>query len=185
MGARATGRLPAIGTRCAYAAPMRTRRGLTVAPVRNGRGIVALRPFRAGALVCRIGGRIVDSAELWRWWDRDPRRAANCLRFDEYRYLDPGQGLGAFLNHSCRPNTLIARSGRFLELRASRAIPRGAEVTNDYSTLIGPDDTWTMRCNCGERGCRRVVGRFDRVPAAVLRSYRNSDAVPAFLWDLV
>jgi hypothetical protein len=163
---------------------MRLPRGLTVAPVRNGRGIVAVRPFRAGALVCRIGGRLVDSSELWRWWDRDPRRAANCLRFDADRYLDPGEGIGAFLNHSCRPNTRIAPVGRFLELRALGPIPAGAEVTNDYSTLLGPDDVWTMRCNCGERGCRRTVRRVDRLSAATHRRYRAFRMVPAFIWAL-
>ena len=164
---------------------MRWPAGLTVSPVRNGLGIVATRGFRPGERVCRIGGRIVDSRELWRWWDRDPRRAANCLRFDAERYMDPGKAIGAFLNHSCRPNTLIARVGRFLELRAFRRIPAGVEVTNDYSTLIGPDDVWTMRCNCGERGCRGRIGRFDRTPAAVQRGYKTYNAVPAFLWDLV
>jgi hypothetical protein len=156
-----------------------------VAPVRNGRGIVALRDFPVGSVVCRIGGRIVDSSVLWRWWDRQPQRAANCLRFDEERYLEPGRGIGAFLNHSCRPNTLIERSGRFLVVRALRPIVAGQEVTNDYSTLIGPDDVWTMRCNCGERGCRRTIRRLDRLPAARLKSYRASGAIPAFLLQML
>ena len=163
---------------------MRAHPGLTVAPVRNGRGIVATRAFPTGAMVCRIGGRIVDADELWGWWERTPQRAANCMRFDADRYLYPGQGLGAFLNHSCRPNTLIERSGRFLVLRALCPIPAGTEVTNDYSTLIGPDDVWTMRCNCGERGCRRKVGRVDRLPALVLRRYRAAGVIPAFILDL-
>lgn len=164
---------------------MRTPAGLTVATVRNGRGIVAVRHFRRGELVCRIGGRIVGASKLWTWWDRTPQRAANCLRFDRDRYLDPGQGIGAFLNHSCRPNTTIAPMGRFLELRALRSIPPGAEVTNDYSTLIGPDDVWTMRCNCGERGCRRRIARVDRLPSAILKHYRSCGAVPPFILDLV
>lgn len=163
---------------------MRFPSGLTVAPVRNGLGIVAARGFRAGERVCRIGGRIVTPAALWRWWDRDPRRAANCLRFGPEHYLDPGQGIGAFLNHSCRPNTRIERSGRFLVLRAIRVIPAGTEVTNDYSTLIGPDDVWTMRCNCGERGCRGRVGRVDRLPACVQRRYRTLGAIPGFILEL-
>lgn len=162
---------------------MREHPGLTVAPVRNGRGIVALRSFRKGETVCRIGGRIVGARVLWRWWDRDPQRAANCLRFDADRYLDPGRGIGAFLNHSCRPNTLIERSGRLLVLRALTAIPTGREVTNDYSTLIGADDCWTMRCNCGERACRGRIGRFDRLPPARLRHYRACGAIPAFLLE--
>ena len=66
-------------------------------------------------------------------------------------------------------------------LRAIRAIRAGDEVTHDYSTLLGADDVWTMRCNCGERGCRGTVRRFDALPAATLRRYLALGAIPAFI----
>ena len=53
---------------------------LTVRPVRNGEGIVALKPFAPGATVCTIRGRIVTPQTVWRYWERDPRRGANCFR---------------------------------------------------------------------------------------------------------
>jgi hypothetical protein len=152
-----------------------------VRPVRNGRGVVAGRPFAAGALVARIEGRAVAPAVLWRWWDTDPRRAANCMRLGPERYLDTTGGLGEFANHSCRPNAALLTERGGLVLRAIRAIRAGEEVTHDYSTHLGADDCWTMRCNCGERSCRGRVARFDRLPAATLARYRRLKMIPWFV----
>jgi hypothetical protein len=152
---------------------------LEVRDVRNGRGLVALRRFERGQRVCVLRGRLVHFDRLWSWWDRDPRRAANCIRFDADRYLDPHGELGAFANHSCRPNTMLVRAGRVLDVRAMRVIRPGDEVTHDYSTCLGADDTWSMRCNCGEPACRGRVRRFDRLPADVLQRYVRLGAIPA------
>lgn len=66
-------------------------------------------------------------------------------------------------------------------LRALRVIREGDEVLHDYSTLLGADDVWSMRCNCAARGCRGLVRRFDRLPAATLRRYVRLGAVPGFI----
>ena len=57
--------------------------GIRVEAVRNGHGIVACKAFRPGDLVCSIKGTIVSSEQVWRYWDKDPRMAANCMRYDE------------------------------------------------------------------------------------------------------
>jgi len=124
---------------------------------------------------------VVSARTVWRWWERDPRRAANCIRFDAHRYLDPSGGWGEFANHGCRPNAAIMRERGRLVLRAIRTIRRGDEVLHDYSTLLGGDDVWTMRCRCGARGCRGTVCRFDRLPEATLRRYRTLGAIPRFI----
>jgi hypothetical protein len=66
-----------------------------------------------------------------------------------------------------------------LQVRAIRVIRPGDEVTHDYSTFLGADDCWSMRCNCGERACRGAVRRFDRLPGALLRKYVGLGAIPA------
>ena len=152
---------------------------LEVQEVRNGRGLVARRRFERGALVCMLRGRLVHADRLWGWWDRDPCRAANCIRLDAERYLDPYGEIGAFANHSCRPNTMLVVVRAAFEVRAIRVIRPGDEVTHDYSTCLGADDCWTMRCNCGEPACRGRVGRFDRLPARVLRRYVGLGAIPS------
>jgi len=160
---------------------MHRSKNVQVEIVRNGRGIVTRRDFAAGELVCRISGKIVSASTVWRYWDRDPQLAANCIRFDAERFLNPHLQIGAFANHSCRPNAALMREGKTLVLRAIAPIKAGGEVTHDYSTYIGADDVWTMRCNCGERTCRGTVRRFDRLPERTLNRYMRLGAIPDFI----
>ena len=164
---------------------MRGAGSLSVEPVRNGRGLVARTAFPAGARVCVLKGRARSAAKVLQIWTYDRRRAANCIRCGPEAYLDPAGQWGEFANHSCRPNTAIRAEGGRLVLRALRAIRAGDEVTPDYSTCLGAADVWTMRCNCGERGCRGRIGRFDRLPAPVLRRYLRLNAIPAFILETV
>jgi hypothetical protein len=156
---------------------------LTVRPVRNGRGMVALRVFETGDLICHIRGRIVTPRVVWGYWETDPRRGANCYRYDSELYLDPEGEIGAFANHSCNPNSRLVRTGSGLQLRALKKITIGREVTHDYSTQLGADDVWTMKCNCGERNCRGKVSNINKLPAKVLNRYQRLDAIPAFILE--
>ena len=161
---------------------MNTRRDLAVRPVRNGKGIVAQRAFRRGATVCRIRGRIVGADTVWAYWQRgNTRRGENCFRFDADRYLDPEGEIGAYANHACNPNTGIVKDARGLKLVAIRPIAAGEEITHDYSTLLGADDVWTMRCNCGDARCRRTVRSVAKLPDAVLQRYRRLGVLPRFI----
>ena len=162
---------------------MPARKTLDVRPVRNGRGIVALRTFRRGSVLCEIKGRIVTGDEVWRYWETDPRLGENCFRYDDDHYIDPDGEIGAYANHSCNPNAGIVKRGRRLLLKAIAPIAAGDEVTHDYSTLLGADDVWKMRCNCGEAHCRRVVRNIGRLPAATLRKYRRRGIVPKFILE--
>ena len=162
-------------------ARMRHSALLEVRQVRNGRGLVARTAFRAGARICVIDGEIVSSARVWEYWDRDPRRAENCFRFDAERYLDPRGCLGEFANHSCQPNAAVRIQRGKLCLVATRSIARGDEVTHDYSTLLGADDVWTLTCNCGEKECRGIVASIDTLPATTLRDYLRLRFVPAHI----
>ena len=44
---------------------MRYGRTLVVQPVRNGLGLVALRPLSAADAILRVSGRIVSPATVW------------------------------------------------------------------------------------------------------------------------
>lgn len=156
--------------------------GLTVRPVRNGHGIVATKAFRPGALICEIRGRIVAPATVWRYWDTEPRLGENCFRLSAERYLDPQGEIGQYANHSCAPNAGIIKAGRRLLIKAITPIARGDEVTHDYTTLLGADDVWTMRCNCGTAGCRRIVRNVRALPAPVMAYYRRLGMIPRYIF---
>lgn len=160
---------------------MRYSNTLIVSPVRNGRGIVARKAFAPGAVICQIRGKIVTYNTVWRYFDSDPRRGDNCFRYDAGHYLDPEGGIGAFANHSCLPNAGLMRMGSRLMLKAIRPIAAGDEVTHDYSTLLGADDVWKMKCRCGEPVCRKIVRNISWLPASVLANYRSLGIIPEFI----
>lgn len=151
-----------------------------VAASRIGSGLFARRSFAAMEPIIRITGRIVHYEVLWK---RGGTFLDNCIRFGPETYLDPGDGAGRFVNHSCRPNAAIHKSRNRLFLIAARRVRRGEELVFDYSTTIGDDDVWTMRCACGEPDCRGRIERFGSLPRDVQRRYRESGLVPKFILD--
>jgi SET domain-containing protein len=158
-----------------------TVKGIVVRPVRNGCGLVAQRAFQPGTFVMPVHGQILTASALWKMWEHSPLVAANCFRYDQERYLSPEGELGAFANHSCLPNAAVFKEGARLVMRAIRPIAPWDEVTHDYSTFLGVDDVWSMRCNCGQKGCRKVVRHVGRLPADVRRRYLALGAIPTFI----
>jgi SET domain len=153
---------------------------LVVGPTRNGRGIFAARTFARDEIIDKIEGRIMHHRVLWR---RGGTFAANCIRFGPNTYLDPRNDAGRYLNHSCEPNAAIRKSNNQLFLFAAQRIGRASEIVIDYSTTIGDDDIWTMRCNCRSNHCRGVVRRFGSLPSALQRAYVLRGLVPKYILD--
>lgn len=152
---------------------------MVVAPARNGRGLFAVRSLRPALTIMRVEGRIVRHELLWQ--RQGSKFSANCFRYGPDTYLDPGNGVSRFLNHSCEPNTAIRKVNNGLFLFAVTRISRGSEVTIDYSTTIGDDDIWRMRCNCGHARCRKMIRSFGSLPAEVRQRYLSRGMVPGYI----
>lgn len=168
--------MPAASARPTTAPALSPRAaGVTVAAARTGLGIFATRQFATGRTIGHISGRVHHWRVLWR---RGGAFLANCFRFGEETYLDPGTGIGRWLNHSCAPNAAIRKRGRRLFLFAARDIRGGEELVIDYSTTIGDDDIYRMRCHCGARRCRGWIGRFGLLPPDIQRDYLKRGLVP-------
>jgi len=163
--------------------PIDPRGWIVVKKVTNGRGLVAARSFRTGQIISEIDGKVVTADEVWSYWKFDPRLGANCIRYDADNFLNPDGYIGAFANHSCNPNTGLVKRGRKLIIKAIAPIAEGDELTHDYSTFIGADDVWTMRCNCGEEACRGTVRNIKKLPKITLARYRKLGIVPKFILD--
>lgn len=151
-----------------------------VAPSRIGSGLFARRSFAAAETIIKIAGRVVNYEVLW---ERGGRFMDNCIRFGPETYLDPGDGVGRYVNHSCDPNTSIHKSRNQLFLIAARRIARGEELAFDYSTTIGDDDVWTMRCDCRQAACRKRVKRFGLLATELQQRYRDRGLVPKYILD--
>jgi SET domain-containing protein len=149
-----------------------------VRTARNGVGLFASERVEAGETIIRIPGHVVRHEVVWK---RGGKFADNCFRFGPETYLDPAEGFGAYINHSCVPNAGIRKKHNQLFLFAARAIGAAREILIDYSTILGDDDIWTMRCNCGRRACRGRIRRFGTLPLALRRNYVRKGLVPGYI----
>jgi hypothetical protein len=156
--------------------------GVTVRNARNGQGVFATRSYRPGQIILDVRGRIYNHRVLWR---RGGTFADNCYRFGPETYLDPGESAARYVNHSCAPNAAVGKQRNRLYLFAVERIATGDEIVFDYSTILGDDDIWTMRCNCGEIGCRKRIKRFGTLPAEVRARYLGEGLVPRFIINLM
>ena len=116
-----------------------------------GRGLFARAPIPAGTVVSRLGGRLVDDAELARVLRGPSYVDTVAVGAGRHVVLPPGtpNGLG---NHSCDPN--LEWTGP-LALTTRRDVAADEELTNDYAVVSG--DGFTMPCACGSPLCRGAV----------------------------
>jgi len=134
----------------------------------EGLGLFATAPIAKGEVVGRLGGRIIDDAEL-----RQISRNRS-----KYNSAAIGEGLNVLLvddeliargNHSCDPNLWMCDE---LTLEARRDIASGEEVTVDYALQTSIAD-WRMACNCGSSLCRKVVRGDDWMRPELQVRYRG------------
>ena len=132
--------------------------GVSRSPI-EGLGLFASAPLRAGEVVARLGGTVVDEEELRRLLNEravDPALPyidTISLDGDNRHLVLPSGNLVRFGNHSCDPNLWWLDS---LTLGARRDIGAGEEVTTDYATSTAISD-FRMTCSCGSENCRRVI----------------------------
>src|SRR5947209_13854890 len=140
----------------------RSNEAVYVGPSTIGQGLFAGRRFAVDDTILHVAGRVYDAGVLWK---RGGTFADNCYRFGPETYLDPGDGPGRYANHSCEPNAAVHKHRNRLYLVAIRPVAARREITFDYSTILGDDDIWTMRCKCGAPTCRKRIRRFGSLPA--------------------
>lgn len=159
---------------------MPARTSVAVRKSRIGNGLFAARDLRKGQTIAKITGRRVSADEVW---DRGGTFADNCFRFGPETFLDPMDGPGRYLNHSCAPNAAVVKRNQQLVLVAAAPIRGGREIVIDYSTILGADDIWTMRCRCGTPVCRGRIRNIATIPALLRQDYIRRGMVPGFILD--
>ena len=121
----------------------------------SGWGVYASEPINKNKRIIQYTGEKVSSVEA----DRRERKYQKkgqiwCFTLSHRWYRDGNVGgsTARFINHSCEGNCYSEVVGDVVWIRASKNIPKGAELSYDYNTKGEAD----MRCRC-RPGCKSLI----------------------------
>ena len=115
-------------------------------------GVYAATPIRKGTRLLEYTGARISPDEADRLYEGAPRTYLYGL--DDGKTVIDGEGLGAYLNHSCDPNCEIDEIKGRVWLFALRNIAAGEELVWDYNLY---DDDDPAPCHCGSPKCRGTM----------------------------
>jgi SET domain-containing protein len=114
-------------------------------------GVYTTRPIRKRSIIAEYTGPRLTNAEADDLYEHSPRTYLFGLT-DGEQVID-GNGVTAFINHSCDPNCEADEIGGRVFIRAVRDIAAGEELAYDYNLYDGDlDDQAT--CFCRTSKCR-------------------------------
>ena len=128
-------------------------------------GVYTSKPIRKGKRLVEYKGPRITPEEADRLYDGASRTYLYGL--EDGKTVIDGEGLGAYLNHSCDPNCEIDEIKGRVWLFALRDIAAGEELVWDYNLY---DDDEPAPCHCGSRRCRGTMyGWYSRARRASTR----------------
>lgn len=114
-------------------------------------GVYTTVPIKRRALVAEYTGPRLTDAQADGIYEHSPRTYLFGL-IDGKHVID-GDGIAAFINHSCDPNCEADEIRGRVIIRAIRNIAAGEELAYDYNLYDGDLDD-PAPCFCGTRKCR-------------------------------
>lgn len=133
-----------------------------------------------GEIIHVFGGETVSARDLVARVNSSNENIDDPLQVGKRTYIDLDEVSRAF-NHSCDPNAALRKRS---ELFAIKDIPKGVEVTFDYSLTIAPTK-WSMRCACGSERCRKMLGDVLSIPKRDRARYRQLGALQTYMRRLL
>ena len=130
----------------------------------RGVGVFATRDIRKDEIIAEFRGPVVVTESL----DGIPREVQDHLYNVGIGKYIIAKEPAARTNHSCEPNAGIKND---VYLVAMYDIKKDEEVTFDYSVITA--DGWTLKCNCGAKSCRKLIGDYKDLPATLKQRYKN------------
>jgi len=115
-------------------------------------GVYAATPIRKGTRLVEYTGPRISPEEADRIYEGAERTYLYGL--DDGKTVIDGEGLAAYLNHSCDPNCEIDEIKGRVWLFALRNIAAGEELVWDYNLY---DDDDPAPCHCGSPKCRGTM----------------------------
>jgi SET domain-containing protein len=114
-------------------------------------GVYTTMPIKKRTIVVEYTGPRLSNDEADNLYELSPRTYLFGLT-DQEHVID-GDGIAAFINHSCKPNCEADEIRGRVIIRAIRDICSGEELAYDYNLYDGdPEDR--APCFCGSKGCR-------------------------------
>jgi len=117
----------------------------------HGDGAYATAPIAKGRVVAEYTGPRLTNEQADVLYDHSPRTYLFGL-IDGEHVID-GDGVAAFINHSCDPNCEADEVKGRVIIRAIRRIEAGEEIAYDYNLYDGDLDD-PAPCFCGAKNCR-------------------------------
>lgn len=117
----------------------------------HGDGVYTTAPIAKGKVVAEYTGPRLTNDEADTIYDFSPRTYLFGL-VDGEHVID-GDGIAAFINHSCAPNCEADEVKGKVIIRAVRRIRAGEEIAYDYNLYDGDLDD-PAPCFCGAKKCR-------------------------------
>jgi SET domain-containing protein len=108
-------------------------------------------PIKKGAVVVEYTGPRITIKQADALYDDHPR--TYLFGLTDGKHVIDGEGVAAFINHSCDPNCEADEIKGRVWIIASRDIEAGEELTYDYSLYDGDLDD-PSPCFCGTPNCR-------------------------------
>ncbi len=132
-------------------------------------GVYATAPVKKKHIVVEYTGPRLTNDQADTIYDDSPR--TYLFGLTDGQHVIDGDGIAAFINHSCDPNCEADEIDGRVFIRAIRNIAAGEELSYDYNLYDGdPDDP--APCHCKARHCRGTL-YADRKRANPSRSKRK------------
>ena len=129
-----------------------------------GKAVFAREDIKKGEVIACFDGKRFDN-DFEDWTDDLYNHA---IQYGKTDWRD-SKGIARLINHSCEPNCGITK---YFRVVAMRAIAEGEQITWDYE-MTEKNKYWKMKCRCGSKICRKVIGNYSRMPKSVRKKYEG------------
>ena len=152
-----------------------------------GKGCFANANIKKGETISFLEGEEISGEEFERRYIEGRVRLDDPLQISQSNYIELCTPY-IYFNHSCNPNSGVRGKN---ELVAIQNIMPGEEIFYDYSAVSWDDrwariyGAWTMKCECDEEDCRKVIGDFPTIPKSQRRKYFKLGVTPDFIIEIL
>jgi SET domain-containing protein len=138
----------------------------------TGKGVFALKEIPPQTILMRVKGENLNFESTKYLGNREDYT----LQVDIDEYILTGPPF-CYVNHCCDPNAALDSD---LFMYTLKTIKAGEQICWDYSTTM-LERSWTMQCNCGSPGCRKLITDFDLLPQEIQEKYVRMGIVLPFI----